>query len=104
VSDAERGVLQMKLTAKKLELQRIELESKVANLTEQAKQATKSKQREKAILLLKQRRKLNDLCLKRMNMLDTLHQILEKIEEAHTNFEVTNTLNYFAKVIDYGSL
>lgn len=89
----------MKLTSKRLETQRLELEEKVASLTEQAKQATKSKQKDKALLLLKQRRKLNDLCLKRMNMLDTLHQILEKIDEAHTNYEIMQAYKIGAETL-----
>jgi len=88
ITIVDTGVLQMKYTLSSLELQQVELEKEIESSTQKAISLSKQKKQANALVYLKRRKRLNVILLQRLNSSETLHQILENIEEAHTNKEI----------------
>jgi len=104
ITDADRGVVHLKLTLQKLQTQKNELELKISDCTTQAKRSVK--QKEQALIYLRNKKRLSTILTKRISCIDTIVQILEKIEDTQTNKEMldafkigTHTLNQTTKKV-----
>jgi len=105
VTETDIGTTRMRLTLKTLKEQKIKLEEDIEKCTKQAVfYHTQKKQKKEALVYLKRRKRLQDILLKRLQSTDTIKEILERIDNAHTNKAIldayrlgTNTLKETTK-------
>jgi len=105
VTETDIGTTRMRLTLKTLKEQKIKLEEDIEKCTKQAVfYHTQKKQKKEALVYLKRRKRLQDILLKRLQSTDTIKEILERIDDAHTNKAIldayrlgTNTLKETTK-------
>ncbi|KAI8923331.1 hypothetical protein BC831DRAFT_403890 [Entophlyctis helioformis] len=88
ISKADRGIVTIKATIRKLTAQVSEMEAKMLSLTEQARQAAASKLKHRALNALRQRKNLEQSCNQRAASLETLDMVLHKIQSAESDSEV----------------
>ncbi|KAI9101761.1 Snf7-domain-containing protein [Phlyctochytrium arcticum] len=90
VTSSDKGIIRMRTTQKTLHLQVDDLEAKIVELTKSAQRCLQNKQRERALYYLRQKKFISSIISKRIGSIETLDNILGKIQSAETEAEVLN--------------
>ncbi|KAK3827507.1 MAG: Snf7-domain-containing protein [Benniella sp.] len=88
ITQADRGIIELRQACKRLENQIESLETNISQLTEKARIFVGRQQKHQAMSVLKQRKYSQDMLDKRVRSLDTLSSILFKIQQAETDAEI----------------
>ena len=88
VTEEERGIVNVKETYAKLELQVEEITRRIKERQEKVETLLREKKRDQALSYLRSRRMLEELLEKRTKSLETLHAVLIKIEQAASDVEI----------------
>ena len=92
ITDADHAVLQVKKQRDQLKLYQRKIESEHEKLRRLAKECLKEGKRDKAMLLLKKKKRQDVLLDRTMGQLDNLEQMVDRIEEAQTQNKVMEGL------------
>ena len=92
ITDADHAVLQVKKQRDQLKLYQRRIEAEHEKLRRLAKECLKEGKRDKAMLLLKKKKRQDVLLERTMGQLDNLEQMVDRIEEAQTQNKVMEGL------------
>ncbi|KAI8919798.1 Snf7-domain-containing protein [Powellomyces hirtus] len=88
ITETDRGIIKLRRTVHMLHLQVEELETRIFNLTKQAKDRVRVGQKERALYFIRQKKGVTELLKKRIASLETIEGIIGKIEGAESESEV----------------
>ncbi|KAG0212247.1 hypothetical protein BGX28_006600 [Mortierella sp. GBA30] len=99
ITAADRGIIELRHTCKRLEKQVQEVEGRMSELKEKARICVRKNQRPQAAFALRTRKSLEDVLHKRLQSLDTLSSILFRIQSSETDAEILQSYRLGAKTL-----
>ncbi|KAG0056170.1 hypothetical protein BGZ83_006079 [Gryganskiella cystojenkinii] len=99
VTQADRGIIELRETCKRLDKQVQDLEQNIAELTEKARACVRRNQRLQATYALKRRKNLEDVLNKRIKSLETISSILFRIQSSETDAEILQSYKLGANTL-----
>ncbi|KAJ3049950.1 Charged multivesicular body protein 7 [Rhizophlyctis rosea] len=99
ITEVDRGILTIKTTVRRLTTQVEQLESKITDLTRQAQERVRLKQKERALHAIRQKKAVTEVLKKRLGSLETIEAILQKIQSAETDAEIFSAYNVGADTL-----
>ncbi|KAJ3044088.1 hypothetical protein HDV00_003192 [Rhizophlyctis rosea] len=99
ITQTDRGIVTIKITAQRLNAQVEQLETKITELTRQAQERIRHKQKERALYSIRQKKTISEVLKKRLGSLETIEAILHKIQSAETDAEIFSAYNVGADTL-----
>ncbi|KAI1306426.1 hypothetical protein EDD11_004757 [Mortierella claussenii] len=99
ITAADRGIVELRETCKRLDIQVQDIEDRISELTEKARYCVRKNQRSQATFALRQRKNLEDVLNKRLKSLDTISSILFRIQASETDAEVLQSYKLGASTL-----
>ncbi|ORZ20907.1 Snf7-domain-containing protein [Lobosporangium transversale] len=100
ITAADRGIIELRETCKRLDTQVQDIEARIIELTEKARSCVRKNQRSQAAFALRQRKNLDDVLNKRIKSLDTISSILFRIQSSETDAEVLQSYRLGASTLE----
>ena len=98
-NDSDVAIIKLKITIDHLEKNIAEIDHKIREKKMELKNCIAKKERSKAKLLLRQKKRLESDVLKKSNTLDNLSQVLQAIKDAQDNAKVLRSLKQAKDVL-----
>ena len=98
-NDSDVAIIKLKITIDQLEKNIAEIDHKIREKKMELKNCIAKKERSKAKLLLRQKKRLESDVLKKSNTLDNLSQVLQAIKDAQDNAKVLRSLKQAKDVL-----
>ncbi|KAF8927267.1 Snf7-domain-containing protein [Dissophora ornata] len=99
ITAADRGIIELRETCRRLDNQVQDIEERIAELTEKARACVRKNQRSQATFALRQRKSLDDVLNKRLKSLDTISSILFRIQSSETDAEILQSYKLGASTL-----
>ncbi|KAF9113106.1 hypothetical protein BGX27_002216 [Mortierella sp. AM989] len=99
ITTADRGIIELRETCKRLDIQVQDIEERISELNEKARSCVRKNQRSQATFALRQRKNLEDVLNKRLKSLDTISSILFRIQSSETDAEVLQSYKLGASTL-----
>ncbi|KAK3835019.1 MAG: Snf7-domain-containing protein [Linnemannia gamsii] len=99
ITTADRGIIELRETIKRLDGQVQDIEERIAELTEKARTCLQKNQRAQAQFTLRQRKHLDDVLSKRLKSIDTISSIFFRIQSSETDAELLQSYKLGANTL-----
>ncbi|KAF9127297.1 hypothetical protein BGW39_005955 [Mortierella sp. 14UC] len=99
ITTADRGIIELRETLKRLDNQVQDIEERIAELTEKARACLQKNQRSQAKFTLRQRKHLDDVLSKRLKSIDTISSIFFRIQSSETDAELLQSYKLGANTL-----
>ncbi|KAG0258838.1 hypothetical protein BGZ95_004857 [Linnemannia exigua] len=99
ITTADRGIIELRETIKRLDGQVQDIEERIAELTEKARACLQKNQRAQAKFTLRQRKHLDDVLSKRLKSIDTISSIFFRIQSSETDAELLQSYKLGANTL-----
>ncbi|KAF9904900.1 hypothetical protein EC991_002263 [Linnemannia zychae] len=99
ITTADRGIIELRETLKRLDNQVQDIEERIVELTEKARACLQKNQRSQAKFTLRQRKHLDDVLSKRLKSIDTISSIFFRIQSSETDAELLQSYKLGANTL-----